>query len=79
LTGGERVSKIELMKRTGHFTLPDGTQLWLLDGKKHREDGPAVIYPDGSRMWCIDDNIEAYSHDGTEILKVMNSRFNKKR
>lgn len=66
-------------KRTGHFTLSCGTQLYLSEGKKHREDGPAMINPDGSMLWCIDDNVVAYSHDGKTKVEVMNGRFNKKR
>lgn len=26
-------------------------RMWFLDGKLHREDGPAVECPDGSRFW----------------------------
>lgn len=29
----------------------DGTREWRLDGKYHREDGPAIIRPDGSEEW----------------------------
>ncbi len=29
----------------------DGTKEWRVNGKLHREDGPAVIYPDGAEMW----------------------------
>jgi hypothetical protein len=34
---------------------PRRTQLWLFDGKWHREDGPAVIYPDGTQAWFVND------------------------
>lgn len=27
---------------------------WYINGKFHREDGPAVIYADGSKYWYID-------------------------
>jgi hypothetical protein len=36
------------------ITLPDGTREWRADGRRHREDGPAVIHPDGSQEWWID-------------------------
>ena len=26
---------------------------WVLDGKYHREDGPAIEYATGERGWCI--------------------------
>ena len=29
---------------------------WRLDGKLHREDGPAVIWPDGTKYWCKNGN-----------------------
>ena len=32
---------------------PDGSQNWLLNGKLHREDGPAEIYPDGTQIWFL--------------------------
>lgn len=30
-----------------------GVKSWWLNGKRHREDGPAVIYPDGYRTWFL--------------------------
>jgi hypothetical protein len=30
-----------------------GTRHWWLNGKLHREDGPACEYPDGSRCWYL--------------------------
>jgi hypothetical protein len=29
----------------------DGTKEWFLNGKLHREDGPAVEYTNGSKFW----------------------------
>ena len=31
----------------------DGTKCWCLNGKYHREDGPAVEYPDGEKRWYL--------------------------
>ena len=28
-----------------------GTQRWFKNNKRHREDGPAVIYDDGTQFW----------------------------
>jgi len=28
-----------------------GTKRWLLNGKLHRENGPAIEYADGSKVW----------------------------
>jgi hypothetical protein len=30
-----------------------GTKRWILNGQRHREDGPAVEYADGSRCWYL--------------------------
>ena len=31
-----------------------GGQYWMVDGKYHREDGPAIIWADGTQVWCAD-------------------------
>ena len=31
-----------------------GYKVWCLNGKYHREDGPAVEYADGSKFWYLD-------------------------
>ena len=31
----------------------DGTKCWYLDGKRHREDGPAIEYADGDKSWFL--------------------------
>ena len=33
----------------------NGTKEWLLNGKRHRVDGPAVEDTDGSKYWYLDD------------------------
>jgi len=30
-----------------------GIKLWRLNGKRHREDGPAVEWPDGRKWWYL--------------------------
>ena len=30
-----------------------GTQCWCLNGKLHRENGPAIILPDGTKEWYL--------------------------
>ena len=34
-------------------TLPNGTKKWYLNGKLHREDGPAVEYFNGTKKWYL--------------------------
>ena len=31
----------------------DGTKYWYINGKFHREDGPACEYADGNKKWFI--------------------------
>ena len=32
---------------------PEGSKSWWLNGKRHREDGPAIEYADGNKFWCL--------------------------
>jgi hypothetical protein len=32
-----------------------GTKKWYLNGKRHREDGPAIEYVDGDKQWWLND------------------------
>ena len=43
-----------------------GNQRWYLNGKRHREDGPAVIYVDGDQYWYL--NGELHREDGPAII-----------
>jgi hypothetical protein len=47
-------------------TYKDGTQVWWLNGKLHREDGPAVIYPDGSQYWYLSGDL--HREDGPAVI-----------
>jgi uncharacterized protein len=65
---------------------PDGSvsrEIWYLDGKRHRTDGPAWIgyFPDGSvsyEVWCVNDERHrtdgpawiSYSEDGSVRCEV---------
>ena len=40
----------------------DGSKHWYLNGKLHREDGPAVEYIDGSKHWYL--NGKRHREDG---------------
>ena len=35
-----------------HTIESNGGQYWTVDGKYHREDGPALIHKDGTQVWC---------------------------
>jgi hypothetical protein len=43
----------------------NGDRCWYLNGKRHREDGPAVEYTNGTRFWYL--NGEEYTEE--EFLK----------
>jgi len=43
----------------------DGTKVWWLNRKYHREDGPAVEYPDGTKVWWL--NGKYHREDGPAI------------
>jgi hypothetical protein len=44
--------------------LPDGTKYWYINGKYHREDGPAYIGCYGTKYWYI---------NGKHITKEVNT------
>ena len=33
----------------------DGNKFWYLNGKLHREDGPAMEWANGSKSWYLND------------------------
>jgi antitoxin component YwqK of YwqJK toxin-antitoxin module len=39
-----------------------GTRVWYLNGKRHREDGPAYEWADGTRVWYL--NGQLHREDG---------------
>ena len=43
----------------------NGTKYWRLNGKLHREDGPAVELANGSKEWYLDDNL--HREDGPAV------------
>jgi hypothetical protein len=43
----------------------DGDTFWYLNGKRHRENGPAIEYPDGSKFWYINGNY--HREDGPAV------------
>ena len=43
----------------------DGSKHWYLNGKRHREDGPAVEYANGDKSWYL--NGKYHREDGPAI------------
>jgi hypothetical protein len=48
------------------LTSPDGTKEWRLDGKLHREDGPAIEYSNGAKYWYRDGQLHREDGPGFE-------------
>ena len=43
----------------------NGAREWLLDGIRHREDGPAIEYANGDRYWYLNGNL--HREDGPAV------------
>ena len=43
------------MNKPECITFSYGTKAWFLNGKLHREEGPAVERPDGTKEWYLND------------------------
>ena len=43
-----------------------GAKYWYVDGKLHREDGPAIIWADGSKFWFV--NGEKHRDNGPAVI-----------
>jgi hypothetical protein len=58
----------QVMERLKHDVTVDekGTERWFLNGKRHREDGPAVIYANGTQKWYRNDLL--HREDGPAIV-----------
>jgi hypothetical protein len=44
---------------------PNGSKFWYLNGKLHREDGPAIEWASGGKRWYLND--ELHREDGPAI------------
>ncbi len=47
---------------------PDGTKFWYLNGKLHREDGPAIEWAEGTKSWWL--NGKRHREDGPAIVRA---------
>jgi hypothetical protein len=43
---------------------------WYINGKRHREDGPAIEYSDGDKYWYIDDE-RIFCTNNEEFLRII--------
>jgi len=51
----------------------NGSRFWYLNGKLHREDGPAIEYTDGTRIWWLDG--KRHREDGPAIENADGTRY----
>jgi len=52
---------------------PNGTKCWYLNGKLHREDGPAVEFADGDKFWWL--NGKRHREDGPAVEYADGDKF----
>jgi hypothetical protein len=52
---------------------PNGYREWYLNGKRHRQDGPAIEHSDGTREWYL--NGERHRQDGPAVERADGTRF----
>ena len=55
------------------ITYADGTKIWYLNGKCHREDGPAVEHANGTKYWYLNDQL--HREDGPAIEWVNGTQY----
>ena len=54
-----------MMNKPECETFPSGTKAWYLNGKLHREDGPALEYSSGTKEWYL--NGKRHREDGPAV------------
>ena len=52
--------------------LEDGTKEWRLNGKRHNENGPAVVFSNGEKEWYI--NGKLHNENGPAIIWTNGSK-----
>lgn len=56
----------------GPTIVAGGGEMWYLDGRQHRADGPATITPSGCRVWCWEGHVHRV--DGPAVEDPMSGR-----
>ena len=51
----------------------DGSKSWYLNGKRHREDGPALEWADGTKYWFLNDKY--HREDGPAVEYANGDKF----
>jgi hypothetical protein len=59
--------------KNGLIESANGDKCWYLNGKRHREDGPAIEYANGSKFWYLNDKL--HREDGPAIESANGNKF----
>ena len=54
-------------------TYANGDKLWYLNGKCHREDGPAVERANGDKLWFLNDKL--HKEDGPAVEHANGDKY----
>ena len=46
----------------------NGTKFWYLNGKRHREDGPAIEWSDGDKSWWLNGKLHREGGPAVECV-----------
>jgi len=60
------IYKTKLIKALTTIVKKGGTQVWYINDKIHREDGPAIIWASGAKSWWINDKF--HREDGPAVI-----------
>jgi len=63
-----KINEVAPKNYTGIVENSFGIKIWLREGKRHRDDGPAIEWVDGSKEWYIED--KRHRIDGPAIERV---------
>jgi len=61
------------MKHTKSRCMDNGDNFWYLNGKHHREDGPAIETANGNKYWYL--NGKLHREDGPAIELASGDKF----
>jgi hypothetical protein len=61
-----KITKLPNGGELGEWSI--GIKEWYLNGKRHREDGPAVEYANGDKHWYLNDKM--HREDGPAVEYV---------
>jgi hypothetical protein len=61
------------------FTNNNGDKIWKLNGRYHREDGPAIEWSNGKKFWCLNGKPHRENGPAFETVETKGWALNGKR